>query len=137
MLNLNPVELAVLSACETNLGELRSGKEVLGLQRAFQTAARRSTVNSLWEVEDQATPVLMIKFYCNDWEKERSRRDALREAQGWLFNDPEKFLATAVSDPITTTNLNAPVLGVVSIERRWAVTYNAPRHREFPDGQAS
>ena len=62
-LNLEGVEWAVLSACNTGLGEVRAGEGVLGLRRAFQTAGVRTVIMSLWSVEDQATSAWMRALY--------------------------------------------------------------------------
>jgi CHAT domain-containing protein len=80
-LDLGHVELAVLSACETGLGETAGGEGVLGLQRAFQVAGTTSTVTSLWQVDDAGTQTLMTEFYRNLWEKRLGKLDALRQAQ--------------------------------------------------------
>jgi len=80
-LDLRGVDLAVLSACETGLGETASGEGVLGLQRAFQTAGADATVTSLWKVDDVATETLMVEFYRVLWEEKTGKLEALRRAQ--------------------------------------------------------
>ena len=80
-LDLRGVDLTLLSACETGLGEVAGGEGLLGLQRAFQIAGARSVVASLWEVSDEATRSLMETFYDNLWNKELSMLESLREAQ--------------------------------------------------------
>ena len=79
--DLSKVELAVLSACETGLGEVAGGEGVLGLQRAFQIAGARTTMTSLWKVSDDGTRKLMERFYDNYWRKNMGTLESLREAQ--------------------------------------------------------
>lgn len=80
-LDLRNVDMAVLSACETGLGDTAGGEGVLGLQRAFQIAGAKSVLASLWKVSDDATEKLMIDFYMNLWNKNLSRIESLRQAQ--------------------------------------------------------
>jgi CHAT domain-containing protein/tetratricopeptide (TPR) repeat protein len=86
-LDLEGVELAVLSACETGLGQVAGGDGVLGLQRAFQLAGAKTTVTSLWQVPDEATGSLMTRFYENRLKQGMPALKALREAQLWVLND--------------------------------------------------
>lgn len=62
-LNLEGVELAVLSACNTAGGTVRAGEGVLGLVRGFKQAGVHTVVASLWPVSDRATKKLMDEFY--------------------------------------------------------------------------
>jgi CHAT domain-containing protein/Tfp pilus assembly protein PilF len=80
-LDLSRVELVVLSACDTGLGEAAAGEGLLGLQRAFQVAGARTTVASYWEVYDGATQTLMTRFYTNYWINKMGTLAALRQAQ--------------------------------------------------------
>ena len=72
-------DLVVLSGCETGLGKLSRGDEIVGLTRAFIYAGTPSVVASLWKVEDQSTAALMGSFYKNL--KTKSKAEALRQAQ--------------------------------------------------------
>ena len=80
-MDLSNVDLAVLSACETGLGKVAGGEGLLGLQRAFQVSGAKTSIASLWQVDDAATRSLMEEFYRNLWGKKLSKIDALREAQ--------------------------------------------------------
>ena len=66
-MDLDGLELAMLSACETGLGKQAGGEGLLGLQRAFAVAGCRSVVASLWKVDDRATQALMASFYRVWW----------------------------------------------------------------------
>lgn len=56
-------ELVVLSACETGLGRLSRGDELLGLQRAFVYAGTPAVVTTLWKVDDRASFRVMRLFH--------------------------------------------------------------------------
>ncbi|MEZ0609437.1 CHAT domain-containing protein [Fibrella sp. WM1] len=62
-LNLTNTQLAVLSACETGLGEERGSEGVFGLQRALKLAGVNYIVQSLWRIPDAETVSLMTVFY--------------------------------------------------------------------------
>ena len=71
--------LVVLSACETGLGKLTRGDELVGLQRAFLYAGTPAVVTTLWKVDDKATFELVRAFYTRV--ETAGPVDALRKAQ--------------------------------------------------------
>ncbi|MCX5819488.1 MAG: CHAT domain-containing protein, partial [Deltaproteobacteria bacterium] len=72
-------DLVTLSACETALGKVATGDDVVGFTRGFLYAGARSLISSLWQVDDEATRDLMVHFYTNL--SEMSKDEALRQAQ--------------------------------------------------------
>lgn len=79
-MNLQGTKMVVLSACDTGLGEVKSGEGMFGLRRAFTQAGAKSLVMSLWKVPDRETKELMVQFYRNINSGEMNRCQALRQA---------------------------------------------------------
>jgi CHAT domain-containing protein/Tfp pilus assembly protein PilF len=69
-----PVELVVLSGCETGLGEQINGEGLIGLTRGFMNAGATRVIASFWQISDTATSILMADFY------RLMQRDGLRPA---------------------------------------------------------
>ena len=88
-LDLNGIQMAVLSACQTGQGKA-TPEGLFGLQRAFKKAGVKTLVMSLWNVSDVVTKEFMIRFYenlaHNGWKK--------REA----FNDAKTYIRSKYSD---------------------------------------
>ncbi len=80
-LDLSNCELAVLSACDTNVGVRRAGQGVASLQRALHMAGARSVITSLWKVPDEATKELMLDFYRRIWVMKEPKHEALWAAK--------------------------------------------------------
>ena len=79
-LNLKGTELVVLSACSTGQGDVRTGEGVYGLQRSLTVAGARSTLLSLWKVDDAATAEFMGRYY-QRLKAGEGRSDALAAVQ--------------------------------------------------------
>jgi len=79
-MDLSNTKLVVLSACETGLGDIKSGEGVYGLQRAFKLAGVNYLIMSLWQVPDLETKEFMQTFYSNCF-KGMPVRKAFRETQ--------------------------------------------------------
>ena len=91
-LNLN-ADLAVLSACNTGVGNSKVNSGIESLQRAFTFAGVPSTVASLWEVPDQSTKEIMVGFYEN-LKKGDTKSKALQRAKlDYIKNNANTKLA--------------------------------------------
>lgn len=88
-MNLHQCDMVVLSACDTGLGKL-GDDGVFGLQRGFKNAGARSILMSLWEVDDNATCLLMTEFYKHWIGNDMSKHDALEEAKKTVRSHIEK-----------------------------------------------
>jgi len=79
-LSLENTEIVVLSACETGLGEIKTGEGILGLRRSFAQSGAKTIIMSLWRVSDKYTVYMMESFYKNLL-KGKEIPEALRTAQ--------------------------------------------------------
>ena len=79
-LDLSGTEWAVLSACDTGLGEVAVGEGVVGLRRAFHIAGARTVIMSLWSVEDQSARLWMRELYAARFARHLTTADAMRTA---------------------------------------------------------
>ena len=80
---LRPVDLLVLSACETATGDRNSA---LGLAGIAVRGGARTTIASLWAVSDRATVALMTNFYRELAKNNITKAEALRRAQQMILN---------------------------------------------------
>ena len=80
-IDLSACELAVLSACETNVGLRSAGLGIQSLQSALHSAGVRTAITSLWRVDDDWTKELMVEFYRRIWEGGQPKARALWEAK--------------------------------------------------------
>lgn len=102
-LNFEDLDLVVLSACETALGEI-AFDGVYGLQRGFKKAGANTILMSLDKVDDDATRILMVEFYRNLMSG-KTKRKSLQEAQHYLrkvdngkYDDPKYWASFIMLD---------------------------------------
>jgi len=101
-------ELAVLSACNTGVGQLHRGEGIMSFSRAFAYAGVPSAVISLWKVPDIATSKIMVSFYSH-LKNGESKDKALQLArQDFVKNNPEMSHPYYWSGFILTGN-NSPL----------------------------
>ncbi len=80
-----PIELLVLSACQTAAGDNRAA---LGLAGVAVRSGARSTLATLWSVDDQSTSFFMVEFYKILTQSSVTKAQALRHAQLILLEQP-------------------------------------------------
>ncbi|MBD2127469.1 CHAT domain-containing protein [Microcoleus sp. ZQ-A2] len=76
--NQNPIELLVLSACQTAAGDKRA---TLGLAGLAVRSGARSTLATLWSVSDESTAEFMAEFYRELFQTQVSKAEAVRQSQ--------------------------------------------------------
>lgn len=81
-----PIELLILSACETAAGDDRAA---LGLAGVSVQAGARSTLASLWSLDDQSTASIIGEFYDQLVQADTSKAKALQKAQVAMIKDPD------------------------------------------------
>ncbi|MCI0423250.1 MAG: CHAT domain-containing protein, partial [Acidobacteria bacterium] len=86
-LNLWGTKLVVLSACDTGVGEVKTGEGVYGLRRALVLAGTEAQVMSLWPVSDYVTLELMTAYY-RGLKQGQGRGKALRQVQLQMLRRP-------------------------------------------------
>ncbi len=99
VLDFSKLNLVILSACGTGLGN-PTNDGVYGLQRAFKKAGAQTIIMSLWNVDDNATALMMETFY-NELVKTKSKRKAFQKAQGVVrekYEDPYYWAAFIMLD---------------------------------------
>jgi CHAT domain-containing protein/tetratricopeptide (TPR) repeat protein len=79
-INLEGVDWAVLSACDTGAGEIKVGEGVFGLRRAFQVAGAKTVIISLWPVDDEATRQWMGTLYREHFLSGKDTGESVRAA---------------------------------------------------------
>jgi len=84
-LDLSTCELAVLSACETNVGPRLAGDAATGMNRALQLAGARNTITSLWKVRDDSARAFFDAFYAALWDDGMEIDDAFDSARRTLI----------------------------------------------------
>lgn len=87
-MDLRGLDLVSLSACQTAQGDLRTDG-VFGLQRGFKKAGADSILMTLWQVDDEATCMLMTEFY-KHWTSGSSKHDALEQAKHTVRSHTER-----------------------------------------------
>ena len=79
-LDLEGVQWAVLSACDTGLGDYQASEGLMGFRRAFPVAGVRTTIMSLWPVRDTNVERCMRELYEAHWARGLDTADAVRAA---------------------------------------------------------
>jgi CHAT domain-containing protein len=131
-LDLRNLELAMLSACQTGLGEVENGECVHNLQIAFHVAGCANVAATLWNVPDESTAALMGLFYRELLDGGKTPLEALRSAQLYLYRHPGQIKDLAergpplvakgakLPEPEVKTGIQVPAEGKRAAVKDWA-----------------
>jgi CHAT domain-containing protein len=125
-------DLVTLSACETGLGEHKGSEGYIGFAQALLLAGARSLVLSQWKVDDQATALLMVRFYQNllgkrpGLEQPMPKASALAEAKHWLRTLPADEVDRLARD--LSPSSRAPEVSSTAPVRPRPPTYAHPHY---------
>jgi CHAT domain-containing protein len=92
--DLHGVDLATLSACDTERGQMLRGEGAQAFSRALLMDGARSAITTLWRVDDQAASEFMSQFYFQALRRRETKAQALRSAKLAFFHSE-----TSLSNP--------------------------------------
>jgi CHAT domain-containing protein len=110
-LRLDGTWMVVLSACETGVGEARSGEGVFGLRRAFMIAGAENLLMTLWPVADETTAQIMTDFYKEAFATGDAAGSLAKVQRDWLVKlRQERGLLAAIREagPFAMVTMTAP-----------------------------
>ena len=112
-LDLKSTWLVTLSACESGVGEARSGEGVFGMRRAFKIAGTDNLLMTLWPVDDSTTSQIMSSFYERALKSDDVGKSLANVQREWLVKlREEKGLVAAVREagPFALVRMVNPAL---------------------------
>jgi CHAT domain-containing protein len=99
-------DLVALSACESALGKQAGSEGFLGFAQPLLAKGARSLVLSLWKVDDNATQLLMVRFYQNLLGKREGLKSSLPKAEA--LDEAKHWLRTLTADQVTDLTRSTP-----------------------------
>ncbi|MEO6131615.1 MAG: CHAT domain-containing protein, partial [Saprospiraceae bacterium] len=119
----NPLDMVVLSACETGLGKFESGEGIRSLGRSFMEAGAAASIYSLWSINDRSTASFMSSFY-KYLQKGMRKDEALRQCKldfilhSSKFRHPyywAAFIGAGDMEPLEIKNKRLMIIGGLCI----------------------
>jgi len=134
-LRLDGTWLVTLSACETGVGEARSGEGVFGLRRAFMIAGAENLLMTLWPVADETTAKIMTDFYKEAFATGDAPASLAKVQRDWLVKlRQERGLLAAVREagPFAMVTMTNPNVRRVNLESDFAVSTSPKSSQSAP-----
>jgi CHAT domain-containing protein len=145
-LDLKGTWLVTLSACETGVGDARSGEGVFGLKRAFMMAGAQNLLMTLWPVSDETTPEIMGDFYRDAFDSGNAPAAFNQTQRAWLtrlkqdkglhaaVREAGPFAMVAMANPRLQTSVAAESDAVILQRKRDEARQrqqNLPEQKDF------